>query len=188
MTLILASNSPRRKDILKQAGYDFKIIPSNYDEHISRLNFSRMLVENCAKNKALNITDKAQKEDIIISADTVVVLDNIILGKPKDKKEAFDMLKSLSNKTHFVATAICLIKDNKIITDTEITYVTFRNLSDDEIKNYIEKQTPLDKAGSYGIQDDNFDFVVSIDGEMDNVIGFPLKLFEKSKEKFSRAL
>ncbi len=174
--LILASTSPRRKEILQKAGYNFIVIPSNYNEKICNYNYSKGLVENCAYNKALDVQKKYK--GTIIGADTVVVLDNTILGKPKDKKEGFLMLKNLSNRTHFVATSICILKNDKIIKDTEITYVTFRELSDFEITNYIETKNPLDKAGSYGIQDDNFDFAIKIEGELDNVIGFPLRLFK----------
>ena len=176
MNLILASNSPRRKEILNHAGYNFKIIPSNYDEKFKNSNYSKEKIENCAKEKALNVAKS--NNGIIIAADTVVVLDNIILGKPKNKDNAINMLLNLSNRTHFVATSICLIYKDKILKDTDITYVTFRKLNKTEIIKYIEEKNPLDKAGSYGIQDEGFDFAVNIKGETDNVIGFPLKLFK----------
>ncbi len=177
--MILASNSPRRKEILLKAGYDFKIVPSNYDEKISNLAYNQNLVENCALQKALEVQKRLKTSDLIISSDTVVVLNNKILGKPKDEKEAFLMLSNLSDNTHFVATSICLVKENKILKDTQKTFVTFRKLEDEEIINYIKTKHPLDKAGSYGIQDENFDFNINLDGELDNVIGFPLKLFKK---------
>lgn len=177
--MILASNSPRRKEILLKAGYDFKIVPSNYDEKISNLVYNQNLVENCALQKALEVQKRLKTSDLIISSDTVVVLNNKILGKPKDEKEAFLMLSNLSDNTHFVATSICLVKENKILKDTQKTFVTFRKLEDEEIINYIKTKNPLDKAGSYGIQDENFDFNINLDGELDNVIGFPLKLFKK---------
>lgn len=180
MKLILASNSPRRKEILKNAGYDFEIIPSNYEENIHNKVFSKDLVENCAKNKALSIK---KENHIIISADTVVVVDNIILGKPKNKLDAFNMLMKLSNKTHFVATSICLIKNDNIVTSTEITYVTFKKLTNKEINDYINNYNPLDKAGSYGIQDENFNFCTNLKGNLDNVIGFPLNLFKELLNK-----
>lgn len=179
MNLILASASPRRKEILSKAGYDFKIVPSNYDEKICGMNYSKELVENCAYNKALEVSKHVTGEFIIIGADTVVVSDNLILGKPKDFGEAHNMLKSLSNKTHFVATSVCLISSNsKILKNTDITNVTFRKLKDEEIDSYILYHNPLDKAGSYGIQDKGFNFAINVEGELDNVIGFPLKLFE----------
>lgn len=184
MKFILASNSPRRKEILSKAGYDFVVKPSNYDEKINGLNYSSKLVENCAMQKALDVKKQTNTKNIIISADTVVVLENIILGKPKNELEAFEMLKKLSGKTHFVATSICLIKEEKIITASEKTFVTFKKLNKDEILNYIQKRRPLDKAGSYGIQDENFNFACEIKGELNNVIGFPLNLFQKTLKQF----
>ena len=178
MTIILASNSPRRREILHNAGYDFRVIASCYDEKIQGLNYSSEIVVNCAYQKALEVSKK-YPDFLTIGADTVVVHNNIILGKPKDNNDAVNMLQSLSNDTHFAATAVCLIKGGKVLKDIELTYVTFRKLSTDEIVNYINSKNPLDKAGSYGIQDEGFDFAVEIKGELDNVIGFPLKLFEK---------
>ena len=183
MKFILASASPRRKEILLKAGYDFEIVPSCYDENISGLTYSNELVKNCAYQKALDVKKRINADLPIISADTVVVLDNLILGKPKNCFEAFNMLKQLSNRTHFIATSICLISKDKIIKDIEITYVTFRNLSEFEIINYIKTQSPFDKAGSYGIQDKNFDFVLKTDGNIDNVVGFPLRKFNCLVEK-----
>ena len=184
MQIILASNSPRRKEILSNAGYNLSIIPSNYDEQINGLNYSDKLVENCAYQKALDVYNQTKANEVIISADTVVVLDNIILGKPKDESEAFDILKSLSNKTHFVATSICLLKEEKFICATQKTYVTFKKLNDTEILNYIKTQKPLDKAGSYGIQDKGFSFAIKLDGDLNNVIGFPLTLFKEKLRLF----
>ncbi len=178
MEMILASASPRRKEILFKEGFDFRIIPSNYDEKISNLEYSKELVEDCAIQKALEVKNRCNNDSIIVSADTVVVLDNKILGKPKDFEDAYNMLSNLSNKTHFVATSICLIKSDRIVADSEITYVTFRRLSDEDIKKYIKTNKPFDKAGSYGIQDKGFDFALKIDGNLDNVIGFPVTLFK----------
>ena len=178
MNIILASNSPRRREILNQAGYNFKVIASCYNENIQGLNYTPEVVINCAYQKALEVSKK-YPDSLIIGADTVVVHDNIILGKPKDKVDAFNMLKNLSDDVHFVATAVCLICNDKILKDIELTHVTFRKLSDNDINNYIESKNPLDKAGSYGIQDDGFDFAIKVEGELDNVIGFPMKLFKK---------
>ena len=190
--LVLASKSPRRREILRKAGFEFEIFPSNYDEKISGLLYKKELVENCAYNKALDVL-KSFPEALIISSDTVVVAPFIdenndkkeyILGKPKDFDEAFLMLQNLSSKTHCVACSICLVDKNKAIKNTGITKVTFRALSDLEIKNYINSKKPFDKAGSYGIQDEGFDFALKIEGEYDNVVGFPLKLFKKMLKEF----
>ena len=178
MEIILASASPRRKEILYNAGYNFKVIPSKYDEKISNEIYSTSLVENCAKNKAKEVY-KNNKNALIIASDTVVVIDNKILGKPNNKQEAINMLLNLSDKEHFVASSICLIYEDRILLDTQKTFVTFRKLTQEDIEKYIEEKKPFDKAGSYGIQDENFNFATKITGDLDNVIGFPMKLFEK---------
>lgn len=178
MKFILASASPRRKEILKNNGYEFDIVPSLFDEKINGLKYSDELVINCAYQKALDVKDRFGDDCAIISADTVVVHNNIILGKPKDFTEAKNMLLELSNDTHFVATAVCILYKNKVLNDIEKTFVTFKKLSNEEIINYINSKNPLDKAGSYGIQDEGFDFAQKIDGNIDNVIGFPIILFK----------
>lgn len=186
MKIILASMSSRRKEILSLNGINFNVIPSNYDEKISGLRYSKEIVENCAYNKALDVSEKISGDFIVVSADTVVVNEGTILGKPKNYSEAFNMLKSLSNKEHFVATGVCLMNSNgEVLKSTDTTFVTFRKLEDIEIENYINSKKPFDKAGSYGIQDEGFDFAVKIEGEMDNVIGFPYKLFKKMLDKIT---
>ena len=179
MRFILASASPRRKDILSNCGYTFDIVPSLYDEKINGLKYSDELVVNCAYQKALDVKKRFGDNIPIVSADTVVVHNNVILGKPKDIFEAKSMLLELSGDTHFVATAVCILFKNKVLNDIEKTFVIFRELSNDEIINYINSKNPLDKAGSYGIQDEGFDFTLKLDGAMDNVIGFPMTLFRK---------
>lgn len=114
---------------------------------------------------------------IIVSCDTVVVNDGVIIGKPKDKDDAKRILKSLSGSRHRVISAVCICKDGKYYVENDTTYVNFRILSDEEIENYINERKPYDKAGSYGIQDEKFDFVESIEGSMNNVVGFPIELF-----------
>lgn len=116
---------------------------------------------------------------IIVSCDTVVVNDGVIIGKPKDKDDAMRILKSLSGSKHRVISAVCICKGNKYHVKSDTTYVKFRKLSDEEIENYINERKPYDKAGSYGIQDEKFDFVESIEGSMDNVVGFPIEVFKE---------
>ena len=192
MKLILASKSPRRKEILKKAGYDFKIIPSTIEFDIVGKSYEENLLKECAKSKAIDVfniikNEPVENEDVlIIASDTIVVNKNIIIGKPKDRLDAISILKSLSGNTHFVETGIYLIKiDSKNITEekyaSEKTYVTFRELTSKEIENYIDDKKPFDKAGAYGIQDDGFDFVEKINGNIDNVMGFPLTTFENLK-------
>lgn len=179
MKIVLASKSPRRYEILKIHGYEPNVVPSSYNEKINGLIYTDLLVENCAYQKAFDVKKCVGDDELIISADTVVVNNGIILGKPKDKNDAIKMLCALSNKTHFVATSICIMFRGQILKSTEKTFVTFRDLTEEDILNYIEKHKPFDKAGSYGIQDDGFDFVTKVNGELDNVIGFPFSLFKE---------
>lgn len=180
--IILASKSPRRKEILEKAGYTFDITAPNFELDINGKTYSDDLLLKCVTGKSASIEVKVQ-DYLLISADTVVVLDNIIIGKPKNEKEAYDILSKLSGKTHFVATGINLIHSmglqKKEVSGIEKTYVTFKSLSDTEIIEYIKSAKPLDKAGAYGIQDPNFNFATKIDGNLDNVIGFPMTLFNK---------
>ena len=175
--IILASASPRRKEILEKNGIDFEVIvPSGDEKNIVGEKYSEKLVNECAVAKA-----KSVGEDIasptIVSCDTVVVNDGIIIGKPKDREEAVNILKSLSGKMHIVASSVCVMKGNDVKVAHEVTKVTFRELTEKEINDYIDRCNPLDKAGSYGIQDEGFDFAVKLDGNIDNVIGFPMTAF-----------
>lgn len=169
--IILASASPRRKQILGEMGLDFEIIPSDYEEILDNLDFSYEKIEDLAYNKAKSIQEKVENEHLILSADTVVVLDNKILGKPAGKQDAVCMLTSLSGKKHSVVTSICVIKNGtkKVLSTT--SYVEFERLSDDLILNYIENYKPFDKAGSYGIQELPDGFVKAIEGSFYNIIG-----------------
>ncbi len=169
MKIILASKSPRRKELLKKVIDEFEIIPSNIDE-------TKYSLSEISRQKALKIAEK-YPSDLIISADTVVCLNNIILGKPKDEIEAFNMLKLLSGKIHKVITyySICIKNKNIFINRNVVTKVKFNQLDDKLIKEYVKSGSPLDKAGAYGIQDHEFNLVDNIDGEEENVIGLPIK-------------
>lgn len=184
--IILASKSERRKELMKKAGYDFVIIPSSFELDINNKNYSDELLKKCVKGKLEDVKNKISDDDkelYIVAADTVVVLDNVIIGKPKDRNDAIKILKSLSGKTHFVATGVeVLYKNDNILQesfDISKTYVTFRNLDDKEILKYIDEKKPYDKAGSYGIQDEGFDFHIKVKGDMDNVIGLPMGIIKK---------
>lgn len=175
--IILASASPRRREILKKNGIDFEVIvPSGDEKNIVGEKYSEELVNECAIAKAKSV-GASYTSPIIVSCDTVVVNDGIIIGKPKDREDAIKILKSLSNKTHIVASSVCVMRGDEIKVAHEITKVTFRELSEKEIEDYIDRCNPLDKAGSYGIQDEGFDFAVKVEGNIDNVIGFPMKAF-----------
>lgn len=150
--------------------------------------FSYEKIENLAYNKALEVAKNITEPALVVGADTVVVLENTILGKPKDKEEAYKMLKSLSGRQHFVVTSICVIdafsKRKKIHSTT--SYVEFEDLSDDMINNYIEQFNPLDKAGSYGIQELPQGFVKSVGGSFENIIGLCPKALDKTLSVFKR--
>ena len=184
INIILASKSERRKDILKREGFDFEIyVPHTEEKDIIGKKYSEKLVNECAREKAeaayKELSAKGLAYTIIVSCDTVVVNDGVIIGKPKDRDDAKRILKSLSGKRHRVISAVCICKDNEYYTKTDTTYVKFRNISDKEIENYIDERKPYDKAGSYGIQDEKFDFVEGIEGSMDNVVGFPIETFKE---------
>lgn len=175
--LILASASPRRKEILSKAGLIFEIIPSKYDEKLDSKIFSYKKIETLALNKALEVNNRVTKSALIISADTVVILDNTILTKPKDYNDAFNMLKALSDRIHHVVTSICIIDSDteKQIVKSVTTKVEFNPLSSKMISDYIINFKPYDKAGAYGIQELPSDFVKNVDGSFENVIGISSK-------------
>ncbi len=173
MKVILASKSNRRKQLLKRIVNNFKIVDSKLDESKIKLDKPERYCLNLAQLKAEKVLAK-NPQDLIIGADTIVYLGNKILGKPKNYDDAFKMIKLLSNKTHKVYTGVSIISQSNKINFVEKTEVTFYNLSDKEIDNYIQQDKPYDKAGSYGIQDGSQLFVKAIKGNYENVIGFPI--------------
>lgn len=171
MDLILASGSPRRRELLTKLRTGFEIIPSEADEISTATAPAQIALEN-ACNKALDVY-KSHSDCCVIGCDTVVDLDGVVLGKPKDEQEAIAMLGALSGRTHFVHTGLCVISPKGVHTQSVTTSVTFRTLGSDEISRYVAEKSPLDKAGAYGIQDS--DFVSEIDGSYYNVMGFPVE-------------
>ena len=184
--IVLASKSPRRQQLMHNITDDFIVDVSDIDESTS-LNMSPIeAVQDIAKRKGLDIVKKHPGQ-IVISADTIVVIDNMVLGKPVDEDDAYRMLSLLSNRTHEVITAFCLLKDDNFYEEYVISKVTFNKLEDELIKNYIASGSPMDKAGAYGAQD-NKDFLIvkNISGSRDNVIGFPVKEIKEALEKFKK--
>lgn len=183
--IILASNSPRRKQLLEMIGISFIVQPSSIYEDFSVDLKPEEFVQHYAKEKSIDIAKKYQ-DHLVIGADTIVVLNHEILGKPSNIEESFNMLKSLSGQIHTVYTGVSLNHIKAEISDTffEQTNVTFNNLSDDDITYYIETYTPLDKAGSYGIQDWFAVCVKRIEGCFYNVMGFPLAAFYDHYKKY----
>jgi septum formation protein len=181
LKIVLASQSPRRKKLLSQLGIDFEVIPSNTDEIITS-DDPIAIVKELSAQKSLEVSNHINNS-IIIGSDTIVVFEGSILGKPKDKSDAFHMLSTLSNQTHSVFTGVSIIKKvNGQIDEhyqfVEETKVTFSSLSTSEIDAYIDTGSPMDKAGAYGIQDDwGAVFVKEVQGDFYNVVGFPLNRF-----------
>jgi septum formation protein len=179
MNIILASKSPRRKQLLAQIGLKFDIVSSDVDENI--VHYRNNPAEYCqelAKLKSEKVS-KMNSNSLVIGADTIVVIDNIVLGKPKGKIDAFNMLQLLSGKTHHVFTGVSIqnmARDISISFFSE-TAVTFHKLNNSDIEYYINNFFPFDKAGSYGIQDWSSIFVKEISGCYYNVVGFPISKF-----------
>ena len=175
--LILASESPRRRELIKKITTEFKVVPSDVDESVLHITPHDLPAE-LSKLKAYSVYSKYPNDEIL-ACDTVVILNGELMGKPKDKKEAFEMLSKLSGKKHVVISGYTYISKDKEITRTVRTYVYFNKLSDELINRYIESGSPMDKAGAYGIQDEEFGLVNHIDGDLDNVIGFPVEDIKK---------
>jgi len=182
LPVYLASKSPRRRKLLKQLNIDFRSLDFEFEESVSDGEHPVTMVKRLALEK-LNIAKKKISNGIIITADTIVVFNHEILGKPKNKKDAGIMLNLLSNNTHIVYTGFAVFnsKKNKTVAGYEKTFVKFRKLDRKEIQNYISTGSPMDKAGAYGIQDDfGAVFVEKITGCYYNVVGLPLTKLYKS--------
>lgn len=174
--IVLASSSPRRADIMKRTKLNFEIMPSPYIEDHTTTAFSYDYIENLAYNKAKAIV--LEEPALVVGADTVVVLDGEILGKPDGAKGAFEMLKKLSGKTHQVVTSIVVIntETGTVKKKSTTSCVTFEDLTDEQINYYIENYKPFDKAGSYGIQEMPDGYIKSYTGDLENIIGMSSKV------------
>ncbi|MFR8870046.1 Maf family protein [Paraclostridium sordellii] len=187
MNIILASGSPRRREILANTNAKFDVLTSDVDERIFKFEEPTQLVLRLAFEKCMDIAIN-NPESLVIGADTIVVLDNEILGKPKNEDEAFDMLSKLSNREHQVITGMSIvnIENNKKIVDYTISNVKFKNLTDQDIRDYISTGECLDKAGSYGIQGYGALLVKEIQGDYFNIVGLPIsKLSDILKVNFN---
>lgn len=190
--LVLASASPRRKKLLEQLGLEFRVVVSSFDEEIIPTDIAPAdYVQQLARSKALHVAETLGEAAIVLGADTTVVLQGYILNKPRDSGDAVRMLSMLSNRIHEVFTGIVLVEcaadgsTTRIVSDVCRTEVRFRELSTEEIRWYVSTGAPLDKAGSYGIQDDfGAVFVESIHGCYYNVVGLPLQLLYRRLRDF----
>ena len=170
---ILASQSPRRKELLSMLGLEFEIITADIGETMDPALSAQEAVAEVCRKKAQAV-GQAHPGRLIVAADTIVVVDRTILGKPHTEEEAKAMLRSLSGRSHTVMTGFCLWKDGQFETHVEQTHLRFRDLSDAEIAAYVATGSPMDKAGAYGIQDQAAIFVEALDGDYYNVMGLPL--------------
>lgn len=179
--LILASQSPRRKALLESKNISFEMIPSAFDEGSIPIDTPISYVKTLARLKAQSVL-KHYPNDVILGADTIVLLDQTVLGKPKDEHDAFLMLQKLRGKRHFVYTAVSIMSKDKEETWLSYAEVQFHNVSDQEIKSYVETKDPLDKAGSYGIQGLGSFLVASYYGNYHAIMGLPIdEVVEKLK-------
>ncbi len=186
MKLILASNSPRRQAMIKELGIDYEIrlqdIDESFDQSIQLAEVPAML----AKRKAAAFIAILKADEVVLTADTVVICEGQILNKPADATEAEQMLSLLSGKKHTVVTAFCLSSNQKQICQSDSTDVYFRNLSISEIRHYINLYKPFDKAGSYGVQEwIGMTGITRIDGSYFTVVGLPIHLVYESLKEFS---
>ena len=175
MNIILASNSPRRRELLGQMGIErFHIISPDVDETVAAGLSPARIVEELSLRKAGAAAKRAGPEDLIIAADTVVALDGAVLGKPRGGDEAFAMLSARSGREHHVYAGVTVLRGGRAVTEHEETAVTFRPLEPGEIRGYIATGEPMDKAGAYGIQGLGALLVSGIRGDYCNVVGLPV--------------
>lgn len=174
MKIVLASQSPRRKELLGRMGLEFVTQASKIDESAFDGLEARELVATLSREKAQWIARQLDGETLVIGADTVVVRDGAALGKPKDAEDAVAMLLSLSGRDHQVCTGVTVCRGDRVLTQVEETQVTFRELTETEVRQYVSTGEPMDKAGAYGIQGLGGLLVEGIRGDYSNVVGLPV--------------
>ena len=175
MSIILASQSPRRRQLLEQIGLDHFIVrPARGEEVMDPALSPAQLVEELSRQKAREVAGASDPGDLVIAADTVVAIDGRVLGKPHDREEACAMLSALSGREHTVYTGVTVCRDDRMLTQHEATQVRFRSLSPREIQAYVDSGEPMDKAGAYGVQELGALLVEGIRGDYFNVVGLPL--------------
>lgn len=174
--LILASSSPSRKLLFEQVKVDFEVLVSGVDESVPDNFTPEETVKTLAQRKAKAVWQTLDETEnvIVVAADSVVSIDDKILGKPKDKKHAFEMLKSLSGRTHRIFSGVCILTKDAQEVFANMTEVTFYKLTDEEISDYVETGEPMGKAGSYGIESKGVLLIKSICGDYSNIVGIPI--------------
>ena len=185
MAVILASQSPRRRELLGQMGFtDFVIRPAQGEEIVDPNLSPDKLVEELSRQKCAEVAAAAAPDDLVIAADTVVAIDGTVLGKPHSEQEAYAMLSRLSGRHHTVYTGVTISRGSESVTAHEATRVHFRPLTPAEIEAYVSTGEPMDKAGSYGIQGYGAMLVEGISGDYFNVVGLPVCLLGRMLARF----
>lgn len=179
---VLASQSPRRAELLKYITPEFEILPSDCDETVPDGVPADEVPQILAVRKALHVRE-LRPDALVIGCDTVVIIDGVILGKPHDAQDAKRMLRLLSGRTHTVVSGVCICLGSKTLSFTQNTLVSFYDMSDEEIDSYVQECSPLDKAGAYGIQDRGGLFVKHIDGDFYNIVGLPIARLSREIKK-----
>lgn len=179
MRYILASKSPRRRELLGEIISDFEIITKEVDEDLDEGIHPREGVEILAIRKGKAVKDELDNDCLVISSDTLVEIGGVPLGKPVDRADAIAMLKKLSGKAHNVHTGVAVHLGDRVMSGVATTAVYFREMTEGEIEEYVDSGDPMDKAGSYGIQSGGGKFVEKIDGDYDTVVGLSVKLTKK---------
>ena len=175
MQIVLASASPRRRELVEMLGFrDLVILPAVGEEYVDLTQPPHEIVRQLAMNKAVEVSLKCEGHPLIVAADTIVWYNNKVYGKPEDEEDAFRMLRSLSGHTHSVFTGVAVLHNGQMDLRSDESRVTFREMSDEEIRGYIATGEPMDKAGAYGAQGKGAVFVEHLDGDFFNVMGLPL--------------
>ena len=185
-TLLLASASPRRRELLTALGLTFSVKVSDADESVPEGTPSREAVEIVARRKAAAVAEGADPDTIVIAADTTVDLEGRAFGKPTDDGDAIRMLRALSGRSHFVFTGVAVAYRGRMLSDSDATAVLFRELTQEEIEAYVATGEPRDKAGAYGIQGKGGALVARIHGAFDNVVGLPCRLVDRLLTEITR--
>lgn len=183
LSYILASQSPRRRELFSLIANDFKVISPSCDEVIPKNLNIQNIAEHFAVQKAKSVAE-GHSSELVVGCDTLVIHNNKILGKPKNYDEAYEMLSSLSGKTHTVATGVCLCCNSLSTSFSEYSEVTFYQLTDEEIKEYIESGDPFDKAGGYGIQTNGLFLIKGISGDYNSIVGLPVARLKRELKRF----
>src|SRR5882757_5568439 len=173
--LVLASASPRRQELLRNAGIPFEVQPAHIPEDTRPGEQAKQCAERLAREKALAVA-KQRPQDIVLGADTVVAIDGQILGKPVDRSDAIRMLRMLSGREHQVITGVCVVANGQPRTTSEATKVTMSEITEQEITDYVAGGEPMDKAGAYAIQGIASRWIPCIEGDYSNVVGLPVAL------------